>query len=75
MSAGYVEALDRLKGTGPEFDSFLANHGPMAVEALDTMGQTDGLQTWVDQYRGRLADAPQDRRDPCNRAPAESDEG
>lgn len=63
MSAGYVDALDRLKGTGPEFDSFLANHGPMAAEALDTMGQTDGLQTWVVQYRRRLADAPQDRRE------------
>lgn len=63
MTSGYLEALDRLSGTGPEFDSFLANHGPMAVEALVAMHRTDRLQQWVDQYRGRLAEAPQDRRE------------
>jgi hypothetical protein len=63
MTDAYVEALERLQGSGPEFDSFLANHGPMAAEALVTMNQTAGLQSWVDDYRGRLADAPTDRRE------------
>ncbi|MDT7578131.1 MAG: hypothetical protein QOH17_4464 [Pseudonocardiales bacterium] len=29
-----LDALDRLRDTGLEFDGFLANHGPMAAEAL-----------------------------------------
>src|SRR5690349_24393253 len=58
-----LDALDRLRGTGPEFDSFLANHGPMAAEALVVLGHVDGLPTWVDAYRGRLAAAPEDRHE------------
>ena len=27
----YDEALERLHRTGPEFDGWLANHGPMVV--------------------------------------------
>ena len=30
----YDEALERLHHTGPEFEGWLSNHGPMAVEAL-----------------------------------------
>jgi hypothetical protein len=26
-----LDALDRLRGTGPEFNGFLADHGPMAA--------------------------------------------
>lgn len=63
MSGAYLDALDRLRGTGPEFDSFLANHGPMAAEALVVLGHVDGLPTWVDAYRGRLAAAPEDRHE------------
>jgi len=33
-----LDALDRLRGAGIEFDGFLANHGPMAAEALVSMG-------------------------------------
>ena len=33
-----LDALDRLRGTGPEFNGFLANHGPMAAEALTRLG-------------------------------------
>ena len=37
-----LDALDRLRDTGPEFDGFLANHGPMAAEALIRIGGADG---------------------------------
>ena len=33
VSDALLDALDRLRNTGPEFDGFLANHGPMAAEA------------------------------------------
>jgi hypothetical protein len=53
-----LDALDRLRGTGPEFDGFLANHGPMAAEALVRIGAVDVVPGWVDAYRTRLAPAP-----------------
>jgi hypothetical protein len=54
-----LDALDRLRGTGPEFDGFLANHGPMAAEALVRIGAADAVPSWVDRYRGRLDAAPE----------------
>ena len=53
-----LDALDRLRGTGPEFGGFLANHGPMAAEALVRIGAADVVPGWVDGYRTRLDDAP-----------------
>jgi hypothetical protein len=53
-----LDALDRLHGTGPEFDGFLANHGPMAAEALIRIGGSDGVATWIDGYLHRLGPAP-----------------
>jgi hypothetical protein len=49
-----VDALDRLHDTGPEFDGFLANHGPMAAEALIRIGGSDAVADWVDGYLHRL---------------------
>ena len=57
-----LDALDRLHGTGPEFGGFLANHGPMAAEALVQLGHAERVPGWVDHYRTRLADAPEVRR-------------
>lgn len=54
-----IDALDRLRGTGPEFDGFLANHGPMAAEALVRIGAADAVPGWVDGYRTRLDAAPE----------------
>jgi hypothetical protein len=54
-----LDALDRLRGTGPEFDGFLANHGPMAAEALMRIGAVEVVPRWVDAYRTRLAPAPE----------------
>ncbi len=57
-----LDALDRLRGTGPEFNGFLANHGPMAAEALIRLGAADAVPRWVDGYLGRLDSAPEVRR-------------
>jgi hypothetical protein len=54
-----LDALDRLRGTGAEFDGFLANHGPMAAEALTRIGGADVVPGWVDGYRRRLGPAPE----------------
>lgn len=52
-----LDALDRLRGTGLEFGGFLANHGPMAAEALVRMGAGDAAAGWADAYRTRLGPA------------------
>ncbi|TWF75254.1 uncharacterized protein DUF4243 [Pseudonocardia hierapolitana] len=53
-----LDALQRLHDTGPEFDGFLANHGPMAAEALIRIGGSDAVPAWVDGYLHRLGPAP-----------------
>ncbi|MHA6626654.1 questin oxidase family protein [Pseudonocardia sichuanensis] len=53
-----LDALDRLHDTGPEFDGFLANHAPMAAEALIRIGGADAVAGWVDGYLPRLGPAP-----------------
>ena len=59
ISAGsYDEALDRLHGTGPEFEGWLSNHGPMAVEALARRGAGSVVHRWTDDYLRRLEDMP-----------------
>jgi hypothetical protein len=54
-----LDALDRLRGTGSEFGGFLANHGPMAAEALVQIGAAEAVPRWVDAYRTRLDTAPE----------------
>ncbi len=61
------EALRRLASTGPEFSGGLANHGPMAAEALVTLGRAEAVGPWVDSYRRRLGPRPA-RRDPLRGA-------
>ena len=51
-------ALERLAKTGPEYHGRLANHGPMAAEALVVMDRPDAVVPWVDYYRGRLHEHP-----------------
>jgi Questin oxidase-like len=58
MNEVLLDALDRLHDTGPEFDGFLANHGPMAAEALIRIGGSDAVTAWVDGYLHRLGPAP-----------------
>jgi hypothetical protein len=41
-------ALDRLQTTGFYLGNFFANHGPMAAEALATLGYCDEVDGWLD---------------------------
>ncbi len=54
----YDEALERLHRTGPEFEGWLSNHGPMAVEALTHHGAGASVHAWVDSYARRLESLP-----------------
>jgi hypothetical protein len=52
------EAYQRLHQTGPEFEGWLSNHGPMATEALVRMGHAGGVHRWLDRYLDRLEELP-----------------
>ncbi|MCD9197423.1 questin oxidase family protein [Aeromicrobium wangtongii] len=52
------EAYTRLRSTGPEFDDWLSNHGPMAAEALARHRHEDEIPGWLDGYSKRLEAAP-----------------
>ncbi|MEU8329701.1 questin oxidase family protein [Micromonospora sp. NPDC048839] len=59
MSDGILdEAYERLHGTGPEYEGWLSNHGPMAVEALAWHGHQRQVHRWLDDYLGRLDELP-----------------
>lgn len=55
------EAYEQLHGTGPEFEGWLSNHGPMASDALLRLGQGEHLQSWLHGYVTRLEPAPNPR--------------
>jgi hypothetical protein len=48
------EAFEVFAKTGPEYAGELANHGPMAAEALVALGRSDAVMPWVEGYRKRL---------------------
>jgi hypothetical protein len=53
------DALTVFAATAPQYGSLgLANHGPMAAEALDHLGREDAIAGWVEHYRTRLDPAP-----------------
>lgn len=52
------EALALLHRTGPEFGGGLANHGPMAAEALVALGREADVLPWVRGYLRRLDQPP-----------------
>ncbi len=54
----YDEALERLHRTGPEFDGWLSNHGPMVVESLARRGRSEVVHRWTDAYSRRLEGMP-----------------
>lgn len=63
MSDGVLdEAYERLHRTGPEFEGWLSNHGPMAVEALVRHGHPHRVHRWLDDYLGRLDELPRGLR-------------
>jgi hypothetical protein len=56
------EAYQRLHRTGPEFEGWLSNHGPMAVEALVRHGHGGRVHRWLDDYLRRLDELPRGLR-------------
>ncbi len=52
---------NRLGVTGPEFDGWLSNHGPMAADALIRLGCAEEVENWVGDYARRLHEAPSSR--------------
>jgi Questin oxidase-like len=52
------EAYQRLHATGPEFEGWLSNHGPMAAEAMVRHGHADRVHGWLDGYMRRLEEFP-----------------
>ncbi|MET8950649.1 questin oxidase family protein [Streptomyces sp. NPDC004393] len=52
------EAYERLHRTGPEFEGWLSNHGPMAVESMVRRGHGRRVHRWLDVYTRRLDDLP-----------------
>jgi hypothetical protein len=58
MAGMLDEAYERLHVTGPEFDGFLSDHGPMAAEAMVRHGHGDLVGSWLDVYMRRLEEFP-----------------
>ena len=52
------EAYERLHATGPEFDGWHSNHGPMAAEAMVRHGHAGQVHRWLDGYMTRLEEFP-----------------
>jgi hypothetical protein len=52
------DALEILAPTGPEFHGRLANHGPMAAQALVALERPESVVAWVEKYRRRLQPHP-----------------
>ena len=61
VAATIDDALELLEDTGPEFAGGLANHGPMAAEALVALGRDDAVIPWVERYKTRLQAHPSAR--------------
>ena len=61
MSAELDEVYERMRRTGPEFDGWLSNHGPMAGDALLRLDPGADVHRWLDGYAGRLEEAPTPR--------------
>ena len=54
----YDDALERFHRTGPEYDGYLANHGPMVVEVLARRNEDALIDRWTDRYLRRLDELP-----------------
>lgn len=54
LDAAYL----RLHRTGPEFQGWLSNHGPMAAEAMVRRGHGQAVHQWLDGYVKRLEEFP-----------------
>jgi hypothetical protein len=70
-------ALEILEGAGPEYAGGLANHGPMAAEALVSLARPEAVVPWVEAYRRALEPPPPAARpiDPARWREAAGDPG
>ena len=59
MAINIDEMLDLLSFAGTERANGNANHGPMAAEALFTMGRSESVLPWVEKYKTGLIEAPE----------------
>ncbi len=57
-TSNYDDALERFHRTGPEYDGFLSNHGPMVIEVLERWGRDHAIHRWTDRYLTRLDELP-----------------
>ena len=57
-SEAMEDALTLLAPTGPEYAGRLANHGPMAAQALVALDRPDAVVPWVETYKKRLLAHP-----------------
>ncbi len=57
-SEAMENALSLLAPTGPEYAGRLANHGPMAAQALVALERPDAVVPWVETYKKRLLAHP-----------------
>ena len=57
-SEAMEDALSLLAPTGPEYAGRLANHGPMAAQALVALERPDAVVPWVETYKKRLLAHP-----------------
>jgi hypothetical protein len=71
------DALEILAPTGPEYHGRLANHGPMAAQALVALQRPESVVAWVETYRKRLQPHPPGTRaiDPKSWRDALGDDG
>jgi hypothetical protein len=59
MTSTMDEALERMRGASPEHANGVPNHGPMAAEALVTLGCDDEqVVRWTDRYSSKLIPMP-----------------
>jgi hypothetical protein len=58
MTGTLDEAYQRLHATGPEFNGWLSNHGPMAAESMVRHGHAGRVHRWLDGYMRRLEEFP-----------------
>ncbi len=56
------EALTSMATCAPEFGPGLSNHGPMAAEALVTLGRGGEVARYLERYRRRLEPGPEQGR-------------
>ncbi|MGF1647849.1 MAG: questin oxidase family protein [Kineosporiaceae bacterium] len=61
MDTRLDDTLEHLHRTGPEFDGWLSNHGPMAADALLRIAPEADVHRWTARYARRLDPLPSPR--------------